>query len=78
MRVNSGCANADGAVSAKFPVIGDPTEVVAPPIQSGYKRLYRRVFPAFATASAMKRGSAKAAAWTSGVQYLVEKPPALR
>ena len=33
---------------------------------------------AFATFSAMKRGSAKAATCTSGVQYRVGKPPALR
>jgi hypothetical protein len=31
---------------------------------------------AFATASAMKRGSAKAPTWTSGVQYWVLKLPA--
>ena len=38
----------------------------------------RRAYPAFATRSAIKRGWAKAATWTSGVQYFVTKPPALR
>ncbi len=39
---------------------------------------YRRPVLALATRSAMKRGCAKAATWTSGVQYIVLKLPALR
>src|ERR1700722_3052991 len=42
------------------------------------RRAYRPGLPRSAAASAMKRGSAKAAAWTSGVQYIVLKRPALR
>ena len=55
------------------PIAGGAT--ARPPVAPG---IIHRCGFAFATTSAMKRGSAKAAAWTSGVQYLVEKPPALR